>query len=154
MDTKKIVTIRSPTPPSAASEREGVPREQALPVCYHNSTAVRAREALALFFIDKELAPRAIPERIYAQKQYTSACERPPVCYLASNRVFEPASAASKSCRPKSRGRRRRNQGERTFGEPFWPKPVVARGQGRSPLRGRVPGEHSNRRFLPQGQED
>jgi hypothetical protein len=63
---KKIVTIRSPTPPSVASEREGVPREQAIPVCYHDSTAVRAREALDLSFVDKELAPGAIPKRIYA----------------------------------------------------------------------------------------
>ncbi len=47
VDMKKIVTIRSPTPPSVASEREGV-------------------------------ASRAISERIYARKPYTSVCERPP----------------------------------------------------------------------------
>jgi hypothetical protein len=89
-------------PPSVASEREGVPREQALPVCYHDSPAVRAREALALSFVDEELAPWAIPERIYARKPYTSACERPPIRYLASN-----AGAASKSCRAVSRTRHR-----------------------------------------------
>ena len=119
-----------------------------------NSTAVRAYKALALVFVDKDLAPRTIPERIFARKPYTSACERPPVCYLASDRVFRPAGAASKRCRQKSRGRPPRNQGERMFGEPSRPKPVVARGQGRGPQRGCVPGEHSNRRLRPQGQED
>jgi hypothetical protein len=51
-----------------ADESEGVPREKALPACHNDSTAVRAREALALSFVDEDLAPRAIPERIYAWK--------------------------------------------------------------------------------------
>ena len=44
----------------------------------------RAREALAInltvrdSFVDEELAPRAIPKRIFARKLQTSACERPP----------------------------------------------------------------------------
>jgi hypothetical protein len=83
-----------------------------------------------------------------------SACKCPPVCYLASDRVFRPAGVASKSCRPRSRSRPPQNQGERTFGEPSRPEPVVARGQGKSPQRGRMPGEHSNPRLRPQGQED
>ena len=40
------------------------------------------------------------------------------------------------------------------FRKPFWPGSVIARGQGRGPQRGRVPGEHSNREPHPQGQED
>ena len=145
VDTKKIVKICSP---SVASEGEGGPQERALlPACYDDSTAVRAREALALVFDDKDLDPRTIPERIYARS------ERPPVHYLASDRIFRPAGAASKSCRPKSRGRPPQNQGEQRFGEPSWPNPVVARGQGRSPQCCRVPGEHSNRKLCPQGQE-
>ena len=52
---KRIFARRSP---ASASESEGVPREQALlPACYNNSTVVRAREALALSFVDKDLAP-------------------------------------------------------------------------------------------------
>ena len=95
-DKKKIVTIRSP---DSASKGEGGPQEGAfLPAYDDNSTAVRAREVLALIFVDKDLAPRTIPERIFTRKPYTSACERPPVCYLASDRVFRPAGAASKSC--------------------------------------------------------
>ena len=54
-DTKKIVTIRSP---DSTSEGEGGPQEGALlPACYDNSTKVRACEALALIFINKDLAP-------------------------------------------------------------------------------------------------
>jgi len=34
------------------------------------------------------------------------------------------------------------------------PEPVIAQGQGKSPQRGRVSGEHSNQRLRPQGQED
>ena len=95
-DMKKIVTIHSP---DSASKSKGVPQEQALlPACYYDSTAARACKALALSFVDEDLAPRVIPERIYARKPYTSACERPPVCYLAFDRVFRPAGAASKSC--------------------------------------------------------
>ena len=94
------------------SEGEGGPQERALlPACYDDCTAVRARKALALVFVDKDLAPRTIPERIYTQKPCTSVCECPPVCYLASDRVSTPAGPASKSCRPKSRGRPPQNQG-------------------------------------------
>ncbi len=38
-------------------------RVQALPACHNNSTVVRAREAIALTFVDEDLAQRAIPER-------------------------------------------------------------------------------------------
>jgi hypothetical protein len=153
LDTKKIVKICLPTPPSAESEREGVPQERARPACYNKSTAVRARQALALSFINKELAVRAIPDRIYTQKSCTSTCVRPQVSSLASDWVFGPAGTASKSCRPKSRNRRR-NQGEQMFGKLFRPEPVIAQGQGRSPLRSHVPEEHSNRKLRPQGHKD
>ena len=53
-------------------------RVQALPACHNDSTAVRALEALALSFVDEDLAPQAIPERIYARKPCASAYERPP----------------------------------------------------------------------------
>ncbi len=57
----------------SARPREIIPqtRVQALPACYNESTAVRAREAIDLTFVDKDLAPRAIPERIYARKPST-----------------------------------------------------------------------------------
>jgi hypothetical protein len=120
-----------------ADESEGVPREQApLPACHNDSTAVRAREALALSFIDKDLAPRAIPERIYARKPCTSMCERPPARRsLTFGKLFPAADVASKGRRPRSRGRPQ-SQGGRTFCEPFRPKPVVAQGQGRVDCRG------------------
>ena len=152
LDTKKIVKIRLH---DSASEGEGGPQERALlPACYNDSTAVRAREALALVFVDKDVALRTILERIFAKKPCKSAYERPPVNYLASDRAFRPAGAASKCRRPKSRGRPPQNKGEQTFNKPFRSEPVVARGQGRSPKRSRVPREHSNRRLHPQGQED
>ena len=40
-----------------ADEREGVPRDKALPACHYESIAVRAREALSLSFVDEDLAP-------------------------------------------------------------------------------------------------
>jgi hypothetical protein len=122
-------------------------------------TAARAREALALpfidltardSFVDKELAPRAIPERIYARKPCASAYERPPARSLTFGKLFQAAAAASKSCQPKSRGRPQ-NQGDRRGCEPFWPKPVVAQGQGRVDCRGRVPREHSSPRRHSRG---
>ena len=114
--------------PDSANESEGaVPREQAPPARYNDSTAVRAREALALSFDHKELAPRAIPERIYAWKSCTGACKHPQVSFLAFGMLFPAANVASKSRRPRSRGRPQ-NQGGRAFREPFRPKPVVAQG--------------------------
>jgi hypothetical protein len=53
-------------------------RVQALPACYNESTVVRAHEAFDLTFIDKDLAPRAIPERIYARKPCVRAYEYAP----------------------------------------------------------------------------
>jgi len=107
-----------------------------LPACYNNSTAVRAREALALSFVDEDLSPRAIPERIYARKPCTSACERPPASSLTFGKVFPAADVASKSRRPSSCGRPH-DKDDRTFSKPFWPGPVIARGQGRGPQCGR-----------------
>jgi len=140
--------------PDSANESEGaVPREQAPPVCYNDSTAVRAREALALSFVDEELAPRAIPERIYARKSCTGVCKHPQVSSLAFGKFFPAADVASKSRRPRSRGRPQ-NQCGRAFREPFRPEPIIAQGQGRVDCHGRVPREHSNPRHHPQGRED
>ena len=64
----------------SASEGEGGPQERALlPACYDDSTTVRAREALALVSVNKDLAPRTIPERIFPRKPCTSTCKHPPV---------------------------------------------------------------------------
>ena len=150
---KRIFARRSPSPDSANEREQGaVPREQAPPACYYDRTAVRAREALALSFVDEELAPRAIPERIYARKLCSGARKHQQVSSLAFGKLFPAADVASKSRRPNSRGRPQ-NRGDRRFREPFRPKPVVARGQGRVDCRGRVPREHSSPRRHPQGQE-
>ncbi len=105
-------------------------------------------------FVDEDRVPRVFPQRKFARKPCTSACERPPVSSLTFGRGFTPADVASKRRRPKSRGRRPRNLGDRTFGEPFRPKPVVAQGKGRVASRGRVPGEPPNPRLRPQGHKD
>ena len=55
---KGIFARRSPSQDSAnESEQGAVPREQAPPACYYDRTMVRARKALALSFVNKELAP-------------------------------------------------------------------------------------------------
>jgi hypothetical protein len=136
-----------------ADESKGVPREKALPACHYKSTAVRAREALTLSFVDKDLALRAIRERIYARKPCGSAYERPPARSLTFGKLFPAAAVASKSRQPKSRGRPQ-SRGDRRFSKPFRPEPVVAQGQGRVDCCGRVPREHSSPRHQPQGQED
>jgi hypothetical protein len=77
-------------------------------------TAARACEALALSFvdltardsfIDEELAPRAIPKRIFAWKPQTSAYKRPPARSQTFGEHLAAANVASKSRRPISRGR-------------------------------------------------
>jgi hypothetical protein len=139
-----------------ADESKEVPREEQapLPACHNNSTAVRACEALALSFVDEDLALRAIPERIYARKPFASACERPPArSSLTFGKLFPAADVSSKSRRPRSRGRPQ-NQGGRAFRELFRPEPIVAQGQGRVDCRGRMPREHSNPKRHPQGRED
>jgi hypothetical protein len=113
-------------------------------------TTAKAHEALAIdlevqdFLVNKELATRAIPTRIYAHKSCARAYD-----YNArarSSTIGQPLPAAvvasKQSRRPKSRGRPQ-IRGDRTFGEPFRPKPVVARGPGRVDCRNRVPREHS-----------
>jgi len=91
---KRIFARRSP---DSARESEGIPRKQALllPACYNDSTTVRAREALALSFVDEDLAPQVIPERIYTRKPCTSACERPSVSSLTFGKVFPATNVAS-----------------------------------------------------------
>ena len=118
---------------------------QALPACYNESTAVRAREAIDLTFVDKDLAPRAIPERIYTRKPCACGYEYAPARSSTFGKLFPAAAVASKSRRPNSRGRPQ-IQGGRKFREPFRPEPVVAQDQGRV--------EHSSLRRHPQGQED
>jgi hypothetical protein len=105
-------------------------------------------------FVDEDLAQRAISGRIYARKPCrTSACKRPPTSSWAFGKDYPAADVASKSRRPKSRGRPQ-SRGGQTFREPFWPKLVVAQGQGRVDCRGCVPREHLNPRHHPQGQQD
>ena len=152
VDTKKIIKIRSP---SVASEGEGGPQE---PACYYDSIAARALRALAPDSDDSiairaraalalDLAPRAIPVRIYARKPCTSAYERPPRSSLMFGKVFPAADVASESRRQRSHSRPSK-QGNRPFRKPFRPEPVVAQGQGRVDCRGRTPRRH------PQGHED
>ncbi len=124
-------------------------------------TAARAREALAIdltvreSFVDEELAPRAIPTMIYAQKPCACAYEYAPARSSTFDQLFPAAAVASKqSRRPKSRGRPQIRGGQ-TFGEPFRPEPVVAGGPGRVDFHGRVPREHSaSPRRHSRGQEN
>ena len=139
------------------SESEGGPQEsaryydsvevralRALAPDSDDSIAIRARahEALALSFIDEELASRAIPERIFAHKP-CAQYERPP--------RRSAVDVTSESRRPKSRSRSRPNpskQGNRRFDTPFRSKTVVAQGQGRVDCRGRA---HHPRGLKDQG---
>ena len=148
VETKKMIKIRSLTPPTVCEsewgphrdhqefdssnevrvtllvdERDIIPqtRQQTRSLPSDDSrydestvspTAARAREALAIdltvrdSFVDKELAPRAIPTRIFAWKPQTSAYERPPARSSTFGQLFPAAAVASKqSRRPKSRGR-------------------------------------------------
>ena len=121
--------------------------------CHNDSTVVRARETLALSFVYKDLAPRAIPERIYTRKPCARAYEYAPARSSTFGKLFPAAAVTSKSRQPNSRGRPQ-NRGDRRFREPFRPEPVVAQGQGRVDCRGHVPREHSSPRRHPQGRED
>jgi len=95
---KRIFARRSPSPDSAnESEQGAVLRETALPSCHYKSTVVRAREALALSFVDEDLAPRAIPERIYARKPCARAYEHAPARSSTFGKLFPAADVASKS---------------------------------------------------------
>ena len=70
----------------SARPREIIPqtRVQALPACYNESTAVRARKANNLTFVDEDLAPRAIPDarvrvrtsKVLDVRQALSSCRR------------------------------------------------------------------------------
>jgi len=79
--------------------------QEALPACHNDSTAVRACEALTLSFVDEDLAPRAISERIYARKPCAHAYEYAPARSSTFGKLFPAAAIASKSRRPNSRGR-------------------------------------------------
>ena len=91
--------------------------------------SIESNEVRVSLLVDEELAPRAIPERIYARKPCASAYERPPTRSLTFGKLFPAAAAASKSRRPKGRGRPQ-NRGDRRGCEPFRPEPVVTQGQG------------------------
>jgi hypothetical protein len=145
VDTKKIVTICSS---SITSESKGGPAPQ------QEQQESGSIEVGVSLFVDEDQVLRVFPQRKFARKPCTSACEHPPGSSLTFGRDFTPANVASKRRQPKSRGRRPRNLGDQTFGEPFWPKPVIVQGQGRVASRGCVPGVHSNPRLHPQGHED
>jgi hypothetical protein len=145
VDTKKIVTICLP---SIASKSKGGPAPQ------QEQQESGSIEVGVSLFVDEARVPRVFPQRKFAQKPCTSACEHPPVSSLTFGRDFTPANVRSKRHRPKSRGRRPQNLGNRTFGKPFRPKPVVAQGQGRVASHGCMPGVHPNPRLCPQGHED
>jgi hypothetical protein len=49
------------------ADKSEVPRETAPTACHYESTAVRASEAHAFSFVDKDLAPRAIGSRVRAR---------------------------------------------------------------------------------------
>ena len=135
-------------PPSAASERVRQPALQ------QEQQESGSNEVGVSLFVNKDWVPWVFPQRKFARKPCTSACVCPPVSSLTFGRDFTPADVTSERRRPKSRGRRPRNLGNRTFGEPFWPEPVVGQGQGRVDCCGRMPGEHPIPRLQPQGQED
>jgi hypothetical protein len=145
VDTKKIVTICSS---SIKSESKGGPAPQ------QEQQESGSIEVGVSLFVDKDRVPRVFPQRKFARKPCTSACERPPASSLTFSRDFTPADVASKRRRPKSHGRCPQNLGDRTFREPFQPEPVVAQGQRRVASRGRVPGVHPNPRLCPQGHKD
>ncbi len=97
--------------------------------------------------VDKDRVLYAYPQRKFAQKPCTSTCKRPPISSLTFSRDFPPADIASKHRQPKSCGCCSWNLGDWMFGEPFWPKPIVAQGQGRVDCRGRVPGVNQTQGF-------
>ena len=100
---KGIFARRSPG--SANKSKGAVPRETALPACHYESTGVRARKALALSFVDKDLALRAIPKRIIAQKSCARAYVHLPARSSTFGKLFPAAAVASKSRQPNSCGR-------------------------------------------------
>ena len=114
-----------------------------------STTRVRIKRSEGIPPCRRRPGPYAYPQRIFARKPCTSACERLPVRSLMFGRDFPPAEVASKRRRQKSPGRPPQSLGDRAFGEPFRPEPVVAQGQGRVDCRGRVPGEHPNPRLRP-----
>ncbi len=145
MDTKKIVTICLS---SITSKSEGGPAPQ------QEQQESGSIEVGVSLFVNEDRVLRVFPQRKFARKPCTSTCERPPVSSLTFGRDFTPADVASKRRRPKSHGHRPQNLGDRTFGELFWPGPVVVQGQGRVASHGRVPGVHPNPRLCPQGHKD
>jgi hypothetical protein len=123
-------------------------------------TTARAREALSIdlevqdFLVNKELATRAIPTRIYAHKSCARAYDYDAQARSSTIGQLLPAAVvASKSCRPDSRGRPQ-GQGNRGFRKPCRPVPVVARGPGRVDCRGRVPEHSASPRRHSRGQEN
>jgi hypothetical protein len=130
VDTKKIVTICSSSITSESVGGSAPQQEQ------QESGSIEVGVSL---FVNKDRVPRVFPQRKFARKPCTSTCERPPISSLMFGRDFTPTDVGSKHRRPKSCGHCPQNLGNRTFGKPFWPEPVVAQGQGRVASRGCVP---------------
>ncbi len=145
VDTKKIVTIFSSSITSKSKGGAALQQEQ------QESGLIEVGVSL---FVDEDQVPRVFPQRKFARKLCTSACEHPPISSLTFGRDFTPANVASKRRRPKSCGRRPQNLDNRTLGELFWPEPVIPQGQGRVASRDCVPGVHPNPSLCPQGHED
>ena len=151
MDTKKIIKICLLTPPSVASKSAGGSALQQELQAQQESESNKVRVFL---LVNEDLVPYAYPQRIFVQKPCSSTCKRPSVTFLTFGRDFPPANVASKLRQPKSCSRHPQNLGNRTFGEPFWPEPVVPQGHGRIDCRVCMPVVHPNPRLCPQGQED
>jgi len=76
------------------------------------TTRVRFERSGDILFVDEDRVPWVFPQRKFARKPCTSACVCLPISSLTFGRDFTPADVASKSRRPKSRGRCPRNLGD------------------------------------------
>jgi len=118
--SKKIITIRSQTPPIACKSERG-PALQGQEFDSIESDKVRVS-----LLVDEELAPRAIPERIYARKPCASAYERPPARSLSVRQAFsscrrreqEPSTKKSRPSPESRRSKRLRAVSARTRRRP------------------------------------
>jgi len=77
-------------PPSAASERVRQPALQ------QEQQESGLNEVGISLFVDEDRVPWVFPQRKFARKPCTSACEHPPLSSLTFGRDFTPADVASK----------------------------------------------------------
>jgi hypothetical protein len=138
---KKIITICSP---SIASKSMGQPAPQPEQQEQQEQQESISNEVRVSLLVDKYQVPWAFPQRKFSQKPCTSACEHPPVSSLTFGRDFTPPDVASKRCRPKRRPSSS-NLRDHLFGQLFWPKSVIAQGQGRVDCCSHVSGVHRTR---------